>query len=151
MIDIPILIIDDDINILSTMEHTFMTLNRGFSITTATTANGALATIKEKRPAIVILDVRIGPKSGMDLLKDFSGYFKDPFNKKYEPRYIVITAYQDENIEKEAREIYHVDDFLYKPFKGDTLRRAVALSLEKVLMPYLSLIQTYKNDSGDKK
>lgn len=143
MIDIPLLIIDDDIRVLSTLERTFTTMTQGFSVLTATTANGGLVMLKEKRPAVVILDVRLGPASGMDLLKDCTGYFKDPITRKYEPRFIVITAYPDENIEKEAREIYHVDTFLHKPFKGEDIRKAVALSLEKVLAPYLSFIKTY--------
>lgn len=143
MIDIPLLVIDDDINVLSMLERTFTTMAQGFSVLTATTANGGLTMLKEKRPAIVIVDVRLGPKSGMDLLKDFAGYFNDVLNRKYTPRYIVITAYPDEKIEKEAREVYKVDAFLMKPFKGEDIRRAVAISLEKALQPYLSFIKTY--------
>lgn len=143
MIDIPLLVIDDDINVLSMLERTFTTMAQGFSVLTATTANGGYAILKEKRPAIVIVDVRLGPKSGMDLLKDFAGYFSEPLNRKYTPRYIVITAYSDEQVEKEAREVYKVDAFLMKPFHGEDIRRAVAFSLEKVLQPYLSFIKTY--------
>lgn len=143
MVDITLLVIDDDINVLSMLERTFTTMAQGFSVLTATTANGGYAILKEKRPAIVILDIRLGPKSGMDLLKDFSAYFNDPCNRKYTPRYIVITAYPDETIEKEAREVYKVDSFLLKPFKGEDIRKAVCFSLEKVLAPYYALVKTY--------
>lgn len=146
MIDVPILVIDDDIDVLSMLETSFTTVNRGFSVFTATTANGGYVLLKEKRPAIVILDVRLARTSGMDLLKDFAKYFEQRSNIRDTPRYIVITAYPDERIEKEAREVYKVDAFLLKPFTGEQIRRAVAFSLEKALQSYLTFIKTYASE-----
>jgi len=149
MINVPILVIDDDIHVLSMLETTFTTMmGQGFDILTATTANSGLNKLKEKHPAIVIVDVRLGPVSGMDLLKDFNGYFDKVENRRYKPRYIVITAYQDEKIEKEAREVYKVDSFLLKPFKSEDIRRAVAFSLQKALGDCLAFIKTYTRDGA---
>ncbi len=151
MVDITLLIIDDDINIVSTMGKMFTTMTQGFLVLTATSANEGYAMIKERRPAIVVLDIRLGPKSGMDLLQDFDAYFKEPSNRKYKPRFIVITAYPDERIEKEAREVYKVDAFLLKPVKDTDIRKAIAASLEKVLEPYNVFINTYRKNGESEK
>src|SRR3989338_3169618 len=131
--NIKILIVDDDISVIRSIGKTFTTMTQGFLVLTATSANEGLAMLKEQRPDVVLLDVRLGPNSGMDLLKDFNEYFKQPTNRKYEPRYIVITAYPDEQTEKEARETFHVDAFLMKPVKDEDIRRVVMKSIQKIL------------------
>jgi DNA-binding NtrC family response regulator len=136
VIQIKLLIIDDDINVLSSLGKTFTTMTQGFLVLTATSANEGYAMLKEQRPNVVVLDIRMGPKSGMDLLKDFDDYFKTPANSKYKPRYIVITAYPDDKIKKEAEEIYHVDSILIKPFNDSQIRAAVMTSVQDILVSF---------------
>jgi len=133
---ITLLIVDDDINVLSSLGKTFTTMTQGFLVLSATSANEGYAMLKERRPDVVVLDIRLGSKSGMDLLKDFDNYFNEPLNRKYKPRFIVITAYPDEKIRKEAEEIYHVDAFLMKPFNDSEIRRAVVTSVQKILVSF---------------
>ncbi|OGW89291.1 MAG: hypothetical protein A3G33_02760 [Omnitrophica bacterium RIFCSPLOWO2_12_FULL_44_17] len=142
---IKILVIDDDINVLASLGKTFTTMAQGFLVLSATSANEGLAMLKEQRPDIVVLDVRIGPKSGMDLLKDFEDHFKEPANRKYKPHYIVITAYPDDNIRKEAEEVYHVDDFLIKPFNDSQIRKSVVTSVQKILASFYNQLCPYAN------
>lgn len=140
---IKILIIDDDLSVLSSIGKTFTTMTHGFLVLTATSANEGLAMLKEQRPDVVVLDVRMGPKSGMDLLKDFEGYFQDPGNRNYKPHYIVMTAYPDEKIQKEAEEVYKVDAFLLKPFTSQVIRRAVMKSVQKILKSFHDQLNAY--------
>ncbi len=120
-----ILIVDDDIEVLRSLGNTFTTTLKGYLILTATTANQGLNLIKEQKPDIIIMDVRLGPASGMDLLEDYSNYIQD-----YHPRLIVITAYDDEEAKKKAEKL-HVDAFLLKPFSKENLLSAAFSSIEK--------------------
>lgn len=119
-----ILIVDDDLVVLRSLGTTFTTLLRGYLMLTATTANQGLNLIKEQKPELIIMDVRLGPDSGMDLLEDYPEYTRD-----YHPRMIVITAYKDERAEKRAKEL-KVDAYLRKPFSQEALLDAVLGSIE---------------------
>ena len=112
---VKVLIVDDDLQIIRTIGNAFTTLIRGYQLFTATTANQGLNYIKQEKPDVIIMDVRLGPASGMDLLEDYPKHIKD-----YRPHIIVITAYRDEKAEKRAQEL-KVDAFLYKPFRSEAL------------------------------
>lgn len=129
---IKILIVDDDIDIVSMLGKTFTTLLQGYLVLTATSANEGLGMMKEQRPDVIVLDVRLGPQSGMDLLADFTEYLRS-HGKGYQPRFIVMTAYPDENVKRQALEVYKTDAFLMKPFDLATIRRAVGSSVRRVL------------------
>lgn len=122
---IRILIVDDDLEVVRALGTTFMTILKGYLIFTATTANQGLNLIKEQKPELIIMDVRLGPVSGMDLLEDYSKYLET-----YRPHVIVITAYQDEKAKQRA-EALGVDAYLLKPFSQDDLLGTVFESLEK--------------------
>ncbi len=121
---ISILIVDDDLGVVNTLGNAFTTLLRGYLVLTATSANQGLNYIKEQKPELIIMDVRLGPMSGMDLLEDYPKH-----TQNYRPRMIVITAYPDEKVEKRAREL-GVDGFLMKPFEKEELLSAAFRSLE---------------------
>lgn len=122
---VKILIVDDDLGIIRSLGNSFTTLLRGYRVFTATTANQGLNYIKDEKPDVIIMDVRLGPVSGMDLLEDYPKHYKE-----YYPRVIVITAYPDEAVKKRA-EALKVDAFLYKPFRPEALTIAVCESVEK--------------------
>ena len=127
-----ILVVDDDLEVLNAVGRIFVTMVDGYTVLTATTANAGLNMLKREQPEIIILDVRLGPLSGMDLLKDFNDYLRTHRMDK-KPRIIVITAYPDEAVKKEAFERYHVDAFLAKPFKAETIKHEVAKAVIKIL------------------
>lgn len=141
---IKILIVDDDLTHVTALEKTFTTMLQGYLVLTATTANSGLSMLKEQRPDVVILDVRLGPASGMDLLQDFYGYLESRKIQR-KPRFVVITAYPDEAVRRDALEKYKVDAFLTKPFSGSAIIQNVVDSILRVLdderhalMPYAS-------------
>lgn len=120
-----ILIVDDDVQVLKTLGNTFTTLIEGYLVLTATTANAGLNYIKKESPEIIIMDVRLGPASGMDLLEDYPKH-----TQGYRPHMIIITAYDDEKVKERAQAI-GVDAFLLKPFEKGELQRAVLQSVKK--------------------
>jgi len=88
--------------------------------------------LKEEKPDVVILDVRLGPVSGMDLLADFYGYLESK-RIQTKPRFIIITAYPDEDVKKIALEKYHVDAFLIKPFSPTEMKQKVISAIISIL------------------
>lgn len=132
---IKILIVDDDLEIVRFLGTTFTTLLKDYLVLTATTANAGLNYIKREKPDVIIMDVRLGPKSGMDLLEDYPKYMQD-----YCPRIIVITAYDDEKAKKKAEEL-KVDAFLRKPFEQNELLSKVFRSIEACLENELRNVQ----------
>lgn len=130
-----LLLVDDDIEVLKTLGNAFITLMRGYQLFTAVTANQGLSLIKYAHPDVIIMDVRLGPESGMDLLEDYPRHIEN-----YEPRIIVITAYDDEKVKKRAEEL-KVDAFLLKPFKPEELVCAVAEAIDKTLASQRASLQ----------
>ncbi len=120
-----ILIVDDDLEIVRTLGNAFTTMLRGYQVFTATTGNQGLNYIKQEKPDIIVMDVRLGPVSGMDLLEDYPKHIQD-----YRPHIIVITAYDDERAKKRAEEL-KVDAYLQKPFSQESLLIAVIESVKK--------------------
>lgn len=138
---IKVLIVDDDITLIQKLGTTFTTILQNYLVLTATTANAALNMFKDQRPDLVILDIRLGPLSGMDLLHDFNKYL-DENRIQRKPHFIVITAYPDEDVKKKALEIYRVDDFLLKPFEPSELRNSAVRSIRKILETELNSLPT---------
>lgn len=124
---VKILIVDDDLEIVRSLGNTFTTLLKGYLVLTATTANQGLNYIKQEKPDIIVMDIRLGPVSGMDLLEDYPKHMKD-----YRPRILVITAYDDEKARKKAEEL-KVDAFIRKPFVKETLLAKVLASIKRCL------------------
>ena len=122
-----ILIVDDDMEVIRWLGNAFTTLLKGYLVLTATTANQGLNFIKSEKPEVIIMDVRLGPLSGMALLEDYSQHVKDYF-----PSVIVISAYDDEAAKKRS-EALKVDAFLLKPFHQDVLLRETLRAIKKQL------------------
>lgn len=122
---VKVLIVDDDLQIIRTLGNAFTTMLRGYQLFTATTANQGLNYIKQEKPDVIIMDVRLGPVSGMDLLEDYPKH-----TEGYRPRVIVITAYPDEKVKKRAEEL-KVEAFLYKPFRPEVLLMTAVISIIK--------------------
>lgn len=146
MHQITILIVDDDLNLVSLLDKTFTTMLQGYLILKAISANAGMSMLKEQKPDIVILDVRLGPESGMDLLQDYYGYLQSQ-SSHYRPRFIVITAYPDEAVKKQALEHYKVDAFLMKPFDPDEILQTVTESVKKVLETALKNLPSFGKNS----
>lgn len=150
-----ILIVDDDIQVLKALGKTFTTILPGYLLLTATSGNEGLNMIKSQNPDVVVIDVRLGSESGMDLVKEFHTHASEKWRKS--PRFIVITAYRNAEIEKDAIEKYKVDKFLIKPFVDGEIEEAVLGSLENAVkednerdMKQISFARTYMGRIRDK-
>ncbi len=71
MHDKKILLIDDDSHIISTLTELFT--QAGASVSTAGTYEAGIAALTEHKPDIAIVDVMLGTKSGLDLVKEARG------------------------------------------------------------------------------
>ena len=140
---IKILIVDDDMRVLHSLGTIFTTYLKGYLVLTATSANEGLCMIKEQKPDIIIVDVRLGPESGMDLVADYQPVINKP-KDGYRPVFIVITAYDDEEPKKLA-EKYRVDAYLTKPFSREKILYTVIDGISKVLHNELVVLDTMKN------
>lgn len=141
---VKILIVDDDIEILNSLGTAFTTVMKGYLVLTATTANGGLNMMKEHQPDIIIVDVRLGPKSGMDMIADYYSWINEQRKHSYSPIFIVITAYDDEGAKKKAEE-FKVDAFLMKPFSREVILHAVIDGVSKIMHRELTTLDGLKN------
>lgn len=135
---IKILIVDDDPQIIGSLGKIFTSLLKGYLVLTAGSANEGLSMLKEQKPDIVIVDVRLGPKSGMDLISDYYSWINES-GAGYKPVFIVITAYDDAEARKKAEE-FKVDAFLMKPFSKEVILHAVIDGICKILRKQLNIM-----------
>lgn len=124
-----ILAVDDDVEVLKALGKTFTTILPGYFFFSAVSGNEGLNKLKSKNPDVVVVDVRLGKESGMDLVKEFQVHAQEKWNRC--PRFVVITAYKDDKVMKEALETDKVDRFLIKPFVSGEVEEAVLESLER--------------------
>lgn len=95
--------------------------NKGYKVLIATNGGDAISKIKEDKPSVLILDVRLPDINGIELLKLIR---KANLNVKC----IIITAYPTAHLKQEAKNL-GVCDFIPKPFKIDKLSKVVDLIL----------------------
>ncbi|HZV00982.1 MAG TPA: sigma-54 dependent transcriptional regulator [Planctomycetota bacterium] len=114
-----VLVVDDERSLLETLE---IVLRRsGHEVLTSDDEASALELFREKKPDIVLQDVRMGEIGGLELLKRF---------KSISPAVpvIVITAYSTwENAVTAMR--LGAYDFVKKPFDNDQIRETVARAI----------------------
>ncbi|MBF0408159.1 MAG: sigma-54-dependent Fis family transcriptional regulator [Candidatus Riflebacteria bacterium] len=119
-----ILIVDDEESILYTLETVLK--KEGYSIRSAKSVTDALARLDEKPADLIISDVTMPERSGLDLLDNVKK--RDPENLV-----ILVTAFGSEALAVEAmkRGAY---DYLPKPFANDDLKITVRRALEKRIL-----------------
>ncbi len=120
-----ILIIDDERSLLELLE--IVLTRSGYDVVVAETEDAGLACFKQKRPDLVLLDLKIGGVGGLEVLKSFKE--QDP----YVP-VIVMTAYSTWDNALEAMRL-GAYDFIKKPFEdNDLVREVIARALAQRAM-----------------
>jgi len=116
-----ILIIDDEKSILDLLSVVFT--KEGYSVKTALSAEKAFELIEKEDFALIVTDIKLPEKSGMDILK---------FVKKKKPGIpvIMITAFGTIKQTVEAFKLGALD-YVVKPFDIEELKIVVAKGLEK--------------------
>jgi len=114
-----ILIVDDDRGSCRTLQLHYR--GQGHEALTASNARDGLALAVEARPEVVILDIRMPGRSGLDALPELRRVVPDS-------RVIMVTAYHDMDNTIAAMQ-RGADDYIQKPIDIDELDAAVAKAL----------------------
>jgi DNA-binding NtrC family response regulator len=102
-----IAIVDDEYDILNVLE-TFLSRRDAYDIRTYASPDAALAGIKENRFDLVLLDIMMPTKDGIDMLKEI---------KAHNPniKVVMMTAFSTQDRVVECSKI-GADDYVTKPF-----------------------------------
>lgn len=103
---IKILVVDDEEEICE-ITRSFLR-KKNYCTLAATSGQEAIETVKKEKPNLVLLDVRLGSDSGMDVLQKIKEIDKDV-------KVIMVTALDDEDSIRQAKSL-GADDYIAKPF-----------------------------------
>ncbi len=118
-----ILIVDDEPDIVEFISYNLK--NKGYLIATANDGLQAIRKAKEFRPDLILMDVMMPNKDGMEAVKELRVLpeFEDT-------AIIFLTALNDEKYEIEGLKI-GADDFISKPIKPEVLATRIAATLRR--------------------
>ncbi|PCI59526.1 MAG: Fis family transcriptional regulator [Gammaproteobacteria bacterium] len=115
-----LLIIDDDVAICRTLQIHFSSQN--FQVKLAHDAEQGLLSAIEFKPQIIILDIRMPGKSGLDVLPDLKSNLADS-------HIIMITAFHDMESTIAAMQ-QGADEYIHKPIDLNELDKAVSIAIK---------------------
>jgi DNA-binding NtrC family response regulator len=134
-----ILIVDDDKSIRYSLKRM---LEDKYSISTAQNGEEALDRIKETLPDLIIMDIKMPGRNGIDVLKEI---------KAIDPKSLVIimTAYGTTETAIEAMK-YGAFDYILKPFPIPQMKGLVekALSLRRMMKQEVIYTPTMREKEG---
>ena len=114
-----ILVVDDEHEVCDMLKK-FLT-KRGHEVYTALNGEDSLSVVKEERPHIVLLDIRMPKMNGIECLKHIKEIDK-------EVGVIMITAVKEEEIGKQAMEL-GAFDYITKPLSLKYLEDCLMVKL----------------------
>ncbi len=107
-----LLIVDDDVSLLETLKMHFEEIeNDGqprYQVVTATSAAAGLRAAQEAMPSVVILDMMLPDRTGLEIIEEMKGLCGDA-------RIILVTAYHDMETTIRAMKA-GAFDYIHKPF-----------------------------------
>ncbi len=106
-----VLLIDDDRDLIDLLRYSFQ--RDGYKVLLAFDGEMAVRTFEAETPDLVVLDLMMPKRSGMDVLKEIRRQSKVPV--------IILSAMGDEDRLVSALEL-GADDYLVKPFRPRELR-----------------------------
>jgi len=116
-----IYLVDDDELIISMLSR--MLKSGGYEVRTATSAEGIVGKIKSWSPAVVLLDIRLADKSGIDVLKEI-------VEEKVPVQVVMLTA--DDTAETAVKAMkLGAADYLTKPFNVEEVIIVLKNIIEK--------------------
>jgi len=115
-----ILIVDDEAFIRENLER--ILTDDGYRTYSATGGDEAATLLQEEEIDLVLLDLNLGPESGIDLLERL---------KKIDPKVLVIIITGYATVESAVHALkLGAYDYIKKPFKADAIHLIVRLALE---------------------
>jgi DNA-binding NtrC family response regulator len=121
MVDKPILIVDDEPIVRESIRDWLQ--EAGYPVTTAESGEEALKMMETQDFSVLVLDVRLPGKTGINILKEIK-------TLKPDIKSIIITAYPSTELAVEAMKLGAVD-YLIKPIAPDELEKLIRETLLK--------------------
>lgn len=118
-----VLIVDDDQEMLLSLEEGLSKYDETFSITTAQDGLGAVETLKNSTISLVVTDLKMPRMDGFSLLSHIMQHYP-------EIPVIIITGYSTSEMERLAREGGAIG-YIAKPFMIDDLAKRIITTLRK--------------------
>ena len=122
-----ILIVDDDLSILRSYQKYLE--SEGYTVFTADDGRNGYIAIEKEHPDLVLLDINMPVKTGLELLEDLNR----TFNKKDMPLIVMLTAFGDLDAAVKAMNL-GAYEFLTKPVPLEKLRSTVECALETLTL-----------------
>ena len=119
---IKLLIVDDEKGLLEYLKEFFT--QRGCLVETAISGDEVLNIIKIVKPDIVLLDIKMPGKDGLEVLKEIK-------DKDKNIKVIMVTVAADEETRIKAERL-GADGFVKKPFSVDYLEGVVSLKIAEL-------------------
>lgn len=116
-----VLIVDDEYSVLEALRE-YLTL-RGYDVIVAARGDEAVEVVRQEKPQVVLLDIRLPGLSGMDVLRQIK-----PMDPKLQV--IMITALDDEGLRKESLEL-GATAFAFKPLDVQGLERIISTAVNQ--------------------
>lgn len=120
---IKILAVDDEKGITDALRDFF--IERGFSARAVNSGEEALEAIKQDKPDIVFLDIRMKGISGLEVLKNIKGIDKNII-------VIMLTIHEEKEVVEQAKKL-GADEYITKPFRIDYLEEVVIKKVQELL------------------
>lgn len=122
-----ILVVDDNADIRDLLS--FILEDEGYTVLTATEGEAALAVIKESEPELVLLDIMMPGRSGIDILKEVRSSKRESINQT---PIVMITAKSQVADIDEALEA-GATSYIVKPFRAEALLEKVQSFLPQTI------------------
>lgn len=111
-----ILAVDDNSISLAAIEQE---LKRDYEVIPVNSGERALQYLKRERPNLILMDIQMAQKSGIETLREMRG-----MDRCRDIPVIMLTSKQDKASVVESSKL-GVFDYVIKPFKGDDLLRRI--------------------------
>ncbi len=110
-----LLIVDDELDVREFAGNFFR--KRGFDILTASSGNDALRLVREESPDLVLLDIRMGEMSGVEVLRALR-------QRGNAVKVVMVSGIEEESVVKETASLGAIG-FIHKPLILEELEKVV--------------------------
>ena len=132
MTQVQILVVDDEMQILRALRANLEA--RGYAVWTAADGDEALRAVGDRNPDLVILDLGLPKRSGLDVLRSLRSWSDIP---------VIIVSARNGDADKIAALDEGADDYLTKPFSiGELLARVRATLRRRVQAEHSPVMST---------